>query len=307
MSELIKISEVSIKYDVSTRTLRYYEDAGLIESIRTEDYAYRLYDEKAIKRLEQILVLRKLNISIKDIQKIFLSNDVEVLLGVLSKKANEIDEEVSLLYQLKEIVVTFILQIERCDLRLEANLQHLYEQSQVIQEKIDQTEQEKQNAVEKLVEVTEKLDKMPDIRIVKLPRVRMARSGNTDLEAFDNWWSSIAVEQSLFPSDFMWFNPKSSCFEWLFMLPEHVTETNGYEVFEFQGGLYAVATARDEGEEIERVSRLIHKWVAESEDYELFDSHNHSEERYDMGHVITPKEVSQRQMDLFVPIIMKGV
>lgn len=71
MRELIKISEVSLKYDISTRALRYYEDKGLIDSIRTEDYAYRLYDDIAIKRIEQILVLRKLNISIKDIKNIF--------------------------------------------------------------------------------------------------------------------------------------------------------------------------------------------------------------------------------------------
>ncbi|MCL2512971.1 MAG: MerR family transcriptional regulator, partial [Oscillospiraceae bacterium] len=67
MNKLIKIQEVSNKYDITARTLRYYEDTGLIISTRSEDYAYRLYDEAAIKRLEQILVLRKLNISIRDI------------------------------------------------------------------------------------------------------------------------------------------------------------------------------------------------------------------------------------------------
>lgn len=29
-------------------TLRYYEDMGLIESIRSDDYAYRLYDEASL-------------------------------------------------------------------------------------------------------------------------------------------------------------------------------------------------------------------------------------------------------------------
>ena len=62
MNELVKIQEVSSKYDITARTLRYYEDMQLITSTRSEDYAYRLYDEAAIKRLEQILVLRKLNI-----------------------------------------------------------------------------------------------------------------------------------------------------------------------------------------------------------------------------------------------------
>ncbi len=71
MSNLVKIREISGRYNVSARTLRYYEDMGLIESTRSDDYAYRLYDEAAIKRLEQILILRRLNISIKDIKRIF--------------------------------------------------------------------------------------------------------------------------------------------------------------------------------------------------------------------------------------------
>ena len=71
MNELIKIRDVSVKYDISARTLRYYEDMGLIASRRSDDYAYRLYDETAVKRLEQILILRKLKISIKDIKHIF--------------------------------------------------------------------------------------------------------------------------------------------------------------------------------------------------------------------------------------------
>ena len=71
MDALIKIRDVSVKYDISARTLRYYEDMGLMNSTRSDDYAYRMYDESAVRKLEQILILRKLNISIKDIQRIF--------------------------------------------------------------------------------------------------------------------------------------------------------------------------------------------------------------------------------------------
>lgn len=49
MAELLKIREVSSKYDISARALRYYEDMGLISSTRSRDYAYRLYDEQAMK------------------------------------------------------------------------------------------------------------------------------------------------------------------------------------------------------------------------------------------------------------------
>lgn len=49
MYNLIKIRDVSTKYDVSAPTLRYSEDMGLISSICSDDYAYRMYDEEAVK------------------------------------------------------------------------------------------------------------------------------------------------------------------------------------------------------------------------------------------------------------------
>ncbi len=60
--EAMTISQVSKSYTISTRMLRYYEQAGLIESFRQEDYAYRLYDEAALVRLRQILLLRRLRV-----------------------------------------------------------------------------------------------------------------------------------------------------------------------------------------------------------------------------------------------------
>ena len=302
MRELIKISEVSLKYDISTRALRYYEDKGLIDSIRTEDYAYRLYDDIAIKRIEQILVLRKLNISIKDIKKIFSANSVDVILEVLGNKVSLIDDELTLLHELKEIVITIIKQLEKSDVESNLDLIELYEKANDIDAKLIS---EKQDTTNKLLEVTTKLERMPDIRIVELPNMRMARSGNTDLNTFDEWWSRVEVPQSMFPRDFMWYNNRIECFEWLFMIPDGMRDTNGYEVFDFPRGLFAVATAYDEGEEINRINRLVHKWVNDSEEYDEYSNEYGEQERYDMGHVITPIGISRPQMDLFIPIIRK--
>jgi DNA-binding transcriptional MerR regulator len=133
MNALIKIRDIASKYDVSARTLRYYEDMGLITSTRSEDYAYRLYDENAVKRLEQILILRKLNISIRDIQRIFNSSGSEVVLDVLGKKVEDIDGEVALLHELKEIVLEFIQQIRHADFRSDSDVKMLYEKAKEIE------------------------------------------------------------------------------------------------------------------------------------------------------------------------------
>ncbi len=164
MNELIKIRDISIKYDISSRTLRYYEDMGLIASTRSDDYAYRLYDDAAVGRLEQILILRKLNISIKDIQRIFATSGSEVVLEVLGKKVDAIDEEVSLLHELKEIVLTFIRQIEQADFSKESDVKLLYQKAKEIETQIANVDYEGNSAhVNRLLEVTERLKATPDI------------------------------------------------------------------------------------------------------------------------------------------------
>jgi len=136
MSRLIKIRDVSSQYDISARTLRYYEEMGLIESCRSQEYAYRLYDEKALKRLEQILILRKLNISIRDIQRIFSAEGSQAVLEVLEKKIEEIDGETALLGELREIVLDFIAQIRVVNFRSEDDVRGLYQRTQQIEERL---------------------------------------------------------------------------------------------------------------------------------------------------------------------------
>ena len=184
MGNLVKIRDISVKYNVSARTLRYYEDIGLIESIRNYDYAYRLYDEAAIKRLEQILILRRLNISIKDIKRIFSTAGSEVVLDVLEKKVDNIDEEVSLLHELKKIVLEFIEQIKSLDFEKETDVKLLYEKANDIETQITNVDYNGNSAsAERFFEVTEKLNgKIPDIIIVRIPKFRAITSGAMSYE-----------------------------------------------------------------------------------------------------------------------------
>ena len=148
MNELIKITDMSGRYGVSARTLRYYEDMELLSSTRSDDYAYRLYDEAAVRRLEQILILRKLNISIKDIRRVFNAPGAEIVLEVLNKKVGDIDDEVALLHELKEIILEFIRQIKDADFGNDSDIKLLYE---------------KARDIESFLDVTKKLEKKPDI------------------------------------------------------------------------------------------------------------------------------------------------
>ena len=82
---LLTISEISKQFNISTRTLRYYEEIGLIQSIKKEDYAYRTYEEETILRLQQILILRKLRIPLKQIALILKNENTAAIIDTFQK------------------------------------------------------------------------------------------------------------------------------------------------------------------------------------------------------------------------------
>lgn len=78
---MLTISTVSKELGITTRMLRYYEQIGLIDSFRKDDYAYRVYDETALKQLKQIIILCKLRIPVKQISDI-LKNQEHSMYGL---------------------------------------------------------------------------------------------------------------------------------------------------------------------------------------------------------------------------------
>ena len=105
---LIKITDLSAQLGLSSRTLRYYEEAGLITSVRPQFEKYRYYDEQNVQRLRQIMVLRKMQIPIKDILRIYSSREMLDITQVFVDRLNEIDREVTALSELKRIINDFL-------------------------------------------------------------------------------------------------------------------------------------------------------------------------------------------------------
>ena len=93
--EPMTISQVSKSLGISTRMLRYYEKAGLIESRRKEGYAYRIYDENTVCRLRRILLLRKLRIPVRQIKIILQNPNAATAVEIFQKNINELDEEIT--------------------------------------------------------------------------------------------------------------------------------------------------------------------------------------------------------------------
>ena len=71
---MMTVKEVSDLTGVSIRTLHYYDQLGLLPATGHTDSGYRLYDDAALERLQQILLFRELEFPLKDIQRILTNS-----------------------------------------------------------------------------------------------------------------------------------------------------------------------------------------------------------------------------------------
>lgn len=100
---LIKIGDVAEKFSISHRSLHYWENAGILESSRAEN-DYRYYDEENMNKIKQIVLLRKLGLSIPSIQEIFASQELSKVIAVFTSHLNETRKKTEYLQALGTIL-----------------------------------------------------------------------------------------------------------------------------------------------------------------------------------------------------------
>ena len=104
------IGEISRLVDLSQRTIRYYEEIGLLHSVRRIENGKRVYTDRDVRRLKFINRLKVLGLSLAEmveLEKIYRKqrNNREILpklLEILDERAAQIDERVSQLVSLKK-------------------------------------------------------------------------------------------------------------------------------------------------------------------------------------------------------------
>ena len=102
---MLKIGDLAKLFDVSVKTIRFYEKKKLLEPAEVDIYTgYRYYDEKSIKRLSEILYLKKLGFSLKEI----VNFDEKQIISKTKQLQNQIEEiyknlnELNLIYKNNE-------------------------------------------------------------------------------------------------------------------------------------------------------------------------------------------------------------
>lgn len=76
---MYSIKELADLAGSTTRTLRYYDQLGLLKPAQIADNGYRYYDRGNLVTLQQILFFRELDVPLKDIQYILSRPDFQVL------------------------------------------------------------------------------------------------------------------------------------------------------------------------------------------------------------------------------------
>lgn len=88
------VKEVSELTGVSIRTLQYYDKIGLLEPAGRTESGYRLYDDTALERLQQILLFKELEFPLKEIREILSGPDFD--------RDQALDQQITLLTMRKE-------------------------------------------------------------------------------------------------------------------------------------------------------------------------------------------------------------
>jgi DNA-binding transcriptional MerR regulator len=262
--------------------LRYYEELGFIKSMRQESNSYRFYDEAAIRRLQQIIILRKLQIPVKQICGILDNPEAAAVIDIFKQNIYELENEITALSTIKSILENFVSEIEELTaayVNLELlngnSVKKLTESLSLVQkntkEKLNMSMNELNQANENLAKLQEK-----HIRIIYLPPATVASIhsvGGDPEDDSDNIMGDFMIDVNLFK-----INPGAR----FYGFNHDVDGQHGYEVWgtipddlevpapltkkQFAGGLYAAYTSKSPVNFNDW--RMIHEWVNKNEDFE---------------------------------------
>ncbi|MBC2322281.1 MerR family transcriptional regulator [Listeria booriae] len=77
---------------VSTRTLRYYDEIGILKPARINSSGYRIYGQNEVDRLQQILFYREMNVGLDKIKAILEQPDFDETEALKTHRAQLLDK-----------------------------------------------------------------------------------------------------------------------------------------------------------------------------------------------------------------------
>jgi len=277
--ELQTVSTVSREYGVSTRMLRYYEQSGLIKSMRKAGYSYRVYDEANLKRLQQIIILRKLQVPIKQICIILNNPDAATVVEIFRNNIQELDIEIAALSTIKVVLSGFANKLEGL-IGIDLNIDFINSDSvleltrslSLIQKNIKESV-----SMNDLMKAADALSKLENVRVVYLPPMTVASVCVTEENSEEKAWQAmvgfilennlIEVKPDLRVFKIVHQNATGSRFgdEVWVSIPETMVIPSNFVKKQFLGGQYAAHVLDSNGFE---VALGLQDWINESDKYQ---------------------------------------
>ena len=172
----LTISQVTQSFDVTARMLRHYEKMGLITPFHKDSYSYRCYDEENIRRLQLIVVMRKLRIPLKQIAVILQDRGQRETLEILRNNISELDSEIKSLETVRNALNTFAARLDesvRSKVRLDLlNDTELMKAANALS--LSKSVLKESNKMDELNKANEALNKDLNVRIIMLPPFTVA-------------------------------------------------------------------------------------------------------------------------------------
>ncbi|AFZ36519.1 transcriptional regulator, MerR family [Stanieria cyanosphaera PCC 7437] len=115
--ELLKIGELQNRTGVSIKTIRYYEQLGLIKAVTRTEGGFRLFNVETIHRLALIKRAQSLGLSLQEISDILTIRDrgslpCDQVKQQLQNKVNQIEQRIQELQLLKAQLISLIKNTE---------------------------------------------------------------------------------------------------------------------------------------------------------------------------------------------------
>lgn len=120
---LLKIGEFAEKGGVSRRSLRHYEELGLLTPKKRSSGGFRLYGENDLFKLEIIKIFKELGFTLEEIKEILQPREetakpkqeqIDYSQDVLKKQLSEVGKQIRELKERRELIEQGLEALEEC-------------------------------------------------------------------------------------------------------------------------------------------------------------------------------------------------
>lgn len=103
MKDLFTIGEIAALFSINIRTLRYYDEYGILKPEKTDPQTgYRYYSTRQFERLNTIKYLRALDMPLEKIRLFFENRDTQVLRTLLQEQRQQTQAQLEVLKKIEK-------------------------------------------------------------------------------------------------------------------------------------------------------------------------------------------------------------